>query len=74
MFRSNRRRSHLDPFWRDLIDRWKASGHAVWTFDTAGSCRIDASCSPMPPPHVRQRVRPTRMEDSGSNSRGLAPD
>jgi hypothetical protein len=32
MFRSTTRRSKPDPFWRDLIDRWKASGQSIAAF------------------------------------------
>jgi hypothetical protein len=32
MFRSNRRRFHPEPFWRDLIDRWPASGQSIAAF------------------------------------------
>jgi transposase-like protein len=35
MFRSTDRRSKPEPFWRDLIDRWKASGQSVATFCAA---------------------------------------
>src|SRR6516162_5750133 len=35
MFRSNRRHSKPEPFWRDLIDRWKASGQSVAAFCNA---------------------------------------
>src|SRR5262249_26544312 len=34
MFRSTRRRSESEPFWRDLIDRWKAFGQSVAAFCT----------------------------------------
>jgi hypothetical protein len=32
MFRSTHRRSRPEPYWRDLIDRWKASGQSVAAF------------------------------------------
>jgi hypothetical protein len=32
MFRITARRSSPEPFWRDLIDRWKASGQSVTAF------------------------------------------
>jgi hypothetical protein len=32
MFRRTRHRSQSEPFWRDLIDRWKASGQSVAAF------------------------------------------
>jgi hypothetical protein len=32
MFRSAARRSKPEPFWRDLIDRWKASGQSIAAF------------------------------------------
>ena len=35
MFRSTRRHSKPEPFWRDLIDRWKASGQSVAAFCAA---------------------------------------
>jgi transposase-like protein len=35
MFRSTRRHFKPEPFWRDLIDRWKASGQAVAAFCAA---------------------------------------
>jgi hypothetical protein len=35
MFRNNARRSKPEPFWRDLIDRWKASGQSIATFCAA---------------------------------------
>jgi hypothetical protein len=35
MFRSNRRHFKPEPFWRDLIDRWKASGQSVAAFCAA---------------------------------------
>jgi hypothetical protein len=35
MFRSTRRGSESEPFWRDLIDRWKASGQSVAAFCAA---------------------------------------
>jgi hypothetical protein len=35
MFRSTARRSKPEPFWRDLIDRWKASGQSVAAFCAA---------------------------------------
>jgi transposase-like protein len=35
MFRSTGRRSKPEPFWRDLIDRWKSSGQSVAAFCTA---------------------------------------
>jgi hypothetical protein len=35
MFRSTRRRSKSEPFWRDLIDRWNASGQSVAAFCNA---------------------------------------
>src|SRR5215831_1886592 len=35
MFRSTHRRFKPEPFWRDLIDRWKASGQTVATFCAA---------------------------------------
>jgi hypothetical protein len=35
MFRSTARRLKLEPFWRDLIDRWKASGQSVAAFCAA---------------------------------------
>jgi hypothetical protein len=34
MFRRTRRHSKPVPFWRDLIDRWKASGQSVSAFCT----------------------------------------
>ena len=35
MFRSTRRRFKPEPFWCDLIDRWKASGQSVAAFCAA---------------------------------------
>jgi transposase-like protein len=35
MFRRTRRNSKPEPFWRDLIDRWKASGQSVVAFCAA---------------------------------------
>ena len=35
MFRSKRSRFKPEPFWRDLIDRWKASGQSVAAFCAA---------------------------------------
>jgi hypothetical protein len=35
MFRNTARRSKPEPFWRDLIDRWKASGQSVAAFCAA---------------------------------------
>jgi len=35
MFRSTRRHFRSEPFWRDLIDRWKASGQSVASFCAA---------------------------------------
>jgi transposase len=35
MFRSIRRRSKSEPFWRDLFDRWRTSGQSVAAFCTA---------------------------------------
>jgi len=35
MYRSTCRHSKPEPFWRDLIDRWKASGQAVAAFCAA---------------------------------------
>jgi hypothetical protein len=35
MFRSTRRHFKPEPFWRDLIDRWKASGQSVAAFCAA---------------------------------------
>jgi hypothetical protein len=35
MFRSTRRRSKAESFWRELIDRWKASGQSVAAFCAA---------------------------------------
>ena len=35
MFRSIRRHFRSEPFWRDLIDRWKASGQSVAAFCAA---------------------------------------
>src|SRR5579871_6610751 len=35
MSRSSPRRSRPEPFWRDLIDRWKASGQSVAAFCAA---------------------------------------
>jgi hypothetical protein len=35
MFRSTHRRFKPEPFWRGLIDRWKASGQSVAAFCTA---------------------------------------
>lgn len=32
MFRSTRQRSKSEPFWRELIERWKASGQSVAAF------------------------------------------
>lgn len=32
MFRSTRRRSKSEPFWRDQIERWKGSGQSVAAF------------------------------------------
>jgi transposase len=32
MFRSTRRHFKPEPFWRGLIDRWKASGQSVASF------------------------------------------
>ena len=32
MFRSTHRRAKHEPFWRDLIDRWKTSGQSVAAF------------------------------------------
>ena len=35
MLRSTRRHFKPEPFWRDLIDRWKASGQSVAAFCAA---------------------------------------
>src|SRR5262245_50961077 len=35
MFRSTSRRSKPEPFWRDLIDRWKVSGQSIAAFCAA---------------------------------------
>ena len=35
MFRSKRSRFKSEPFWLDLIDRWKASGQSVAAFCAA---------------------------------------
>jgi hypothetical protein len=35
MFRRTRRNSKPEPFWRDLLDRWKASGESVVTLCAA---------------------------------------
>ena len=35
MFRRTARRSKPEPFWRGLIDRWKASGQSVAAFCAA---------------------------------------
>lgn len=35
MFRSTHHRFKPQPFWRDLIDRWKASGQSVDAFCAA---------------------------------------
>lgn len=35
MFRSTHRRFKPEPFWRDLIDRWKGSGQSVAAFCAA---------------------------------------
>ena len=35
MFHSTHRHSKPEPFWRDLIDRWKASCHSVAAFCAA---------------------------------------
>src|SRR5262245_25926156 len=35
MFRSNRRHFRPEPFWRDLINRWKASGQVIAAFCAA---------------------------------------
>jgi hypothetical protein len=35
MFRRTRRNSKSEPFWRDLVDRWKASGQSVVAFCAA---------------------------------------
>ena len=35
MFRRTARRFKPEPFWRDLIDRWKASGQSVAAFCAA---------------------------------------
>jgi hypothetical protein len=35
MFRSTRRRFKPEPFWRDLIERWKGSGQSVAAFCAA---------------------------------------
>jgi transposase-like protein len=35
MFRSTHRRSNPEPFWRDLIDRWKTSDQSVAAFCAA---------------------------------------
>ena len=35
MFRNTSRHSKPEPFWRDLIDRWKASGQSVAAFCAA---------------------------------------
>ena len=35
MFRRKRRNSKSEPFWRDLLDRWKASGQSVAAFCAA---------------------------------------
>ena len=35
MFRSTHRHFKPEPFWRDLIDRWKASGQSVAAFCAA---------------------------------------
>ena len=35
MFRNTSRHSKPEPFWRDLIDRWKASGQSVAAFCNA---------------------------------------
>src|SRR5262249_57087086 len=35
MFPTPRRRSKAEPFWRDLSDRWKASGQSVAAFCAA---------------------------------------
>ena len=32
MFRSTHRHFKPEPFWRDLIERWKASGQSVAAF------------------------------------------
>lgn len=35
MFRRIRRNSKSEPFWRDLLDRWKGSGQSVAAFCAA---------------------------------------
>jgi hypothetical protein len=35
MFRNTHRQFKPEPFWRDLIDRWKASGQSVAAFCAA---------------------------------------
>ena len=35
MFRRTHRHSRPEPFWRDLIDRWKSSGQSVAAFCNA---------------------------------------
>jgi hypothetical protein len=35
MFHSTRRHFKPEPFWRDLLDRWKASGDSVAAFCAA---------------------------------------
>ena len=35
MFRSTSRLSEPEPFWRDLIDRWKVSGQSITAFCAA---------------------------------------
>jgi len=35
VFRNTTRRSKPEPFWRDLIDRWKVSGQSIAAFCAA---------------------------------------
>lgn len=66
MFRSNRRHFKPEPFWRDLIDRWKASGQSVAAFCAAHRVSQATFYS------WRKRLA-TRDRCSGSPERTFAP-
>jgi len=55
MFRNTARRSKSEPFWRDLIDRWKASGQSIAAF-CAAHCVGQATFSGRWPTLHRQRA------------------
>jgi hypothetical protein len=72
VFRTTRRHSKPEPFWRDLIDRWKASGQSVAAFCAAH--RVSQATFYSWRKRLAARARPTTLPDPAFAPVQVVPD